>query len=111
MEIKEKRENKRPSDQPRLKPTKIFKTKEPWWVMYFLTIIISETEVSFTQIPLKSKLKSCTCLTEMKRKQKGMIRAYTILCLYCACYRHPETCILVDLTAGKRVINAIRGYV
>ena len=109
--MKEKRENKWPSDQPRLKPTKIFKTKEPWQAMYLLTIVISEIEVSFTQIPLKSKLKSCARLTEMKRKQKMMIRAYMILCLYCACYGHPETCILAGLTAGKRVINAIRGYV
>ena len=109
--MKEKRENKWPSDQPRLKPTKIFKTKEPWQAMYLLTIVISEIEVSFTQIPLKSKLKSRACLTEMKRKQKMMIRAYMILCLYCACYRHPETCILAGLIAGKRVINAIRGYV
>ena len=94
-----------------MKLTKIVKAKELWWTMYLLKIIISEIEVSFTQIPLKSKLKSYACITEMKRKQKMMIEVYMIPCLYCACYGHPETCILVNLIASKRVINAIRRYV
>ena len=94
-----------------MKLTKIFKAKELWWTMYLLKIIISEIEVSFTQIPLKSKLESYACITEMKRKQKMMIRVYMIPCLYCACYGHSEICILVDLIASKRVINAIRRYV
>lgn len=79
--------------------------------MCLLEIAISEIDASLIQMSLKSKLKSCTCITKKKRKQNEMmIRAYTILCLNCVCYRCHKTCILMDLVAGKRVINAIKRY-